>query len=102
MEELVAILLPAIALWLGRYVYEGIQLLTNLIDKKVPLYVHGLVLVVVNWFLLQLGQFAGMSVPAGLDGVTPELATALVLALGQMGWHHVAQKGKPKDTIGAT
>lgn len=101
MEELVTILLPAIALWLGRYAYEGIQLLSNLIDKKLPLYVHGLALMAVNWFLLQLGQFVGMSVPAGFHSVTPELATALVLALGQMGWHHLAQKGKPKDTVGS-
>ncbi len=99
MEELAAMLLPAIALWLGRYLYEGIQLLSNLIDKKLPLYVHGLALMVVNWLLLQLGQFVGMSVPTGLDGVTPELATALVIALGQMGLHHQAQKGKPKDTV---
>jgi hypothetical protein len=99
MEELVTVLLPAIALWLGRYAYEGIQLLLNLIKMKLPLYVHGLALMVVNWLLLQLGQFVGMTVPAGLDGFTPELATALTLALGQMGWHHLSQKGKPKDTV---
>lgn len=99
MEELAAMLLPAIALWLGRYLYEGIQLLSNLISKNLPLYVHGLALMAVNWLLLQLGQFVGMSVPAGLDGFTLELATALTLALGQMGWHHLSQKGKPKDTV---
>lgn len=99
MEELAAMLLPAIALWLGRYLYEGIQLLSNLISKNLPLYVHGLALMVVNWLLLQLGQFVGMTVPTGLDGLTPELVTALTLALGQMGWHHLSQKGKPKDTV---
>jgi hypothetical protein len=91
-------LLPAVALLLGRYLYEGIQVLTTIIDKKVPVAVHGVVLVVVNWGLMQLGGLLGMPLPEALSGFTPEIATSLALALTQMGWHYAAGKGQPKAT----
>lgn len=92
MEALVQMLLPVIAGLVGRYAYEGVQILGKFVDLKVPVPVHGIALVVVNWALLQLGLFIGLELPTALDGLTPEILTSIAMALGQMGWHRLSKR----------
>lgn len=91
MDQLVTMLLPILAAVLGRYAYEGVQILAKFVDMKLPAVVHGVALVVVNWLLLQLGMLIGMEIPTALDGLTPEVLTSIAMALGQMGWHKLAK-----------
>jgi hypothetical protein len=100
LDMLVGMLLPVLATLGGRYAYEGIQILSNFVNVKVPAVFHAIALVVVNWLLLQLGQFIGMPLPSDLDSFTLETATATAMMLMQMGWHWISQKDKPKLSKG--
>lgn len=99
MDQLVLLLLPALAALLGTYMWEGVQIISMLLDKKIPVQIHGIVLLVVNFLLMNLGQAIGLSLPETLSGFTPEVMTSVALALGQMGWHHQKNKGKVPDTL---
>ena len=91
MDSLVQMLLPVLATLGGRYAYEGIQILAQFVDTKIPTAIHGVALVIVNWLLLQLGMLIGMEIPTALEGFTPEIATAIAMALGQLGWHKLSK-----------
>jgi hypothetical protein len=90
-DGLFAMLLPVLATIAGRYIYEGTQILGSFLKLKLPMAVHAISLVLVNWLLMQLGQFIGMTLPSTLEGFTPEIATAIAMALGQMGWHKISK-----------
>jgi len=92
LDVLIGAVLPILAMWLGRYAYEGVQILARFVDMKLPEIVHAIALVVIDWLLLNLGQFLGMELLGGLDGLTPEVLTAIALTLGQMGWHKLSKK----------
>ena len=92
MDELGLMLIPVIATIAGRYVYEGIQIVGNFVDNKLPTQVHAIALVVIQFGLLQFAQWIGLAMPESLDGFTPELATAVVSAAVAMGWHATSAK----------
>jgi len=92
MDELVSMLFPLLAIVGGRYLYEGIQILFNFVNDQVAPQFHAIVLVVVQFTLLQFGQWIGIPMPESLDGFTAELATAITSALIAMGWHSISNK----------
>lgn len=92
MDVLVSMLLPVIAVAAGRYLYEGIQIVSRFVDSNVPAPVHAIVLVVVQFTLIQLAQLLGMPLPEALDAFTLEIVTAVVTALMAMGWHAISNK----------
>ncbi len=92
MDALVSMLLPVLAVIGGRYLYEGIQIVGNFVRTKLPVQIHAVALVVIQFGLLQFAQFIGIPLPESLDGFTPEIATAVVTALAAMGWHAISAK----------
>lgn len=92
LDALVTLLMPVLAVIAGRYLYEGIQVIGNFVDYKLPAAVHGVALVVVQFALIQLSQLVGIPLPEALDGFTPEIATAFATAAIGMGWHALAKK----------
>ena len=93
MDALVSLLVPVLAVIGGRYLYEGIQIVGGFVKTGLPVQVHAIALVVIQFGLLQFAQFIGIPLPESLDGFTPELATAAVSAVIAMGWHSISAKG---------
>jgi hypothetical protein len=85
-------LLPVIAVVLGRYLYEGIQIVGNFVNAKLAPQIHAVALVVVQFALIQAAQALGVPLPETLDGFTPEIATAAMTAAMAMGWHKLSAK----------
>ncbi len=99
MDGLMTLLIPVVATFGGRYVYEAIQILGTFINTKVPTVLHAIALVFVQWGLIVFAQFIGIPMPETLQGFTPELTTAIVSALAAMGWHAIdAKKAKAAVT----
>jgi len=92
LDALVTLLMPVLAVIAGRYLYEGIQIIGNFVDYKLPAAVHAVALVVVQFALIQLAQLVGIPLPEALDGFAPEIATAFATAAIGMGWHALAKK----------
>ncbi len=92
MDALVTLLLPVIAVVVGRYLYEGIQIVGNFVNTKLPAQVHAIALVVIQFALIQAAQALGIPLPETLNGFTPEIATAAMTAAMAMGWHRLSAK----------
>ncbi len=92
MDALVSMLILALAVVGGRYLYEGIQIVGNFVKTKLPVQAHAVALVVIQFGLLQFAQWIGIAMPEALDGFTPELTTAVVSAAAAMGWHAISGK----------
>ena len=94
MDTLVMMLLPVIAVGLGRYAYEGIQIVGGFVNSKlINAPAHGIFLVLVQFGLIQLGQAVGIPLPESLDGLTLEIVVSVVNALAAMGYHALSAKG---------
>lgn len=92
MEALFAALLPILVAALTRYVTEGLQSLIAVMDK-LPAIVKQIVVVAIAFLLTHLSLALGIPLPESLDGLTPEVVSSILSALGAMGWHQLA-KGK--------
>ena len=93
MDVFASIVFPVLALFGGRCLYDGIQIVGGFVKTGLPVQVHAIALVVIQFGLLQFAQFIGIPLPESLDGFTPELATAAVSAVIAMGWHAISAKG---------
>ena len=92
LDSLVTLVIPVLAVAGGRYMYEGIQELLKFVDRKTPVALHGLFLVVVQFGLIQLAQLLGMPLPEALDGWTIEITTAATATAMAMGWHRISKE----------
>lgn len=86
MEELIGLLLVPLLTFANRYVYEGIQKLT-VVMEGLPAFPKQVSVVVVSFILTKAAVWLGMPLPGDLSGLAPEVTLAALTALAAMGMH---------------
>ena len=91
MEELLTGLLPVAVAFATRYVYEGVQEVIKVFDK-LPVVGKQAGAVVVAFLLTKAAVLVGVPLPAEMSGITLEVISSVLSALGAMGLHKLHKK----------